>query len=65
LYGEELSDLYCSPNTIRVRYAENVTHVKERRIAYGAAVGKEGNCFQDLDVDDMTTLRRILTNMTG
>jgi hypothetical protein len=39
--------------------------MKEKRIAYGAAVGKKGNCIQDLDVDDMKTLRRILTNMTG
>jgi hypothetical protein len=39
--------------------------MKEKRTAYRAAVGKEGNCFLDLDVDGMTVLRRILTNITG
>lgn len=63
LYREELNDLYCSPNTIRVRYAENVTHMKETRTAYRAAVGKEGDRFKDLDVDGMTILKRILNKL--
>jgi len=60
LYREELNDLYCSPNIIRVRYAENVTPMKEKRTAFRVSVGKEGDRFKDLDVDYITILRRIL-----
>ena len=63
LHREELNDLYCSPNIIQVRYAENVTHMKEKRTAYRASVGKEGDHFKDLDVDGMTILRRILNKL--
>jgi len=57
LHREELHDLYCSPNIIRVRYAEKVTHMKEKRTAYRDSAGKEGDHFKDLDVDDITILR--------
>ena len=60
LHREELNDLYCSQNIIRVRYEENVTPMKEKRTAYRVSVGKEDDSFKDLDVDDMTILRRIL-----
>jgi len=43
-----------------VRYEENVTPMKEKRTAYRVSVGKEDDSFKDLDVDDMTILRRIL-----
>jgi len=57
--------LYFSPNMciIRERYTENVTHVKEKRTAHRASVGKEGDHFKDLDVDGITILRRILNKL--
>ena len=41
LHDEENYDLYCSPNIIRMRYAENATLMKEKRTAYRVSVGKE------------------------
>ena len=44
--NEELNDLYCSPNIIRViksrrmRYAGHVACMGERRVAYRVLVGK-------------------------
>ena len=46
LHNEELNDLYCSPNIIRLtksrrmRWAENVARMGERRGVYGVLVGK-------------------------
>jgi hypothetical protein len=48
LHNEELSDLYSSPNSIRViktkrmRWAGHVTRTGKRRGAYRVLVGKEG-----------------------
>ena len=50
LHNEEFRDLYCSPNIVRViksrrmRWAEHVTRMGERRGTYRVLVGKpEGN----------------------
>ena len=46
LHNEELNDLYCSPNTVRViksrrmRWAGHVARMGERRHVYSALVGK-------------------------
>ena len=46
LHNEELNDLYCSPNIVRViksrrmRWAGHVARVGERRGIYGILVGK-------------------------
>jgi len=46
IHNEELNDLYCSPNTIRViksrriRWTEYVEHMGERRGVYRVLVGK-------------------------
>ena len=46
LHNEELNDLYCSPNIVRViksrrlRWAGHVTHMGERRGVYRVLVGK-------------------------
>ena len=46
LHNEELNDLYCSPNTVRViksrkiRWAEHVAHMGVRRGVYRVLVGK-------------------------
>jgi hypothetical protein len=46
LHNEELNDLYCSPNIIRViksrsiRWTEHVAHIGERRGVYTVLVGK-------------------------
>jgi len=46
VHNEELHDLYCSPNIIRViksrrmRWAGHVAHVGERRGVYRVSVGK-------------------------
>ena len=46
LHNEELNDLYCSPNIVRViksrrmRWAENVACMRERRGVYRVLVGK-------------------------
>ena len=46
LYNEELNDLYCSPNIVRViksrriRWAGHVAHMDEERRVYRVLVGK-------------------------
>jgi hypothetical protein len=46
LYNEELNDLYCSPNIVRViksrriRWAEHVACMRERRGIYRVSFGK-------------------------
>ena len=46
LHNEELNDLYCSPNIVRVitsrrmRWAEHVARMEERRDVYRVLVGK-------------------------
>ena len=46
LHNEELNDLYCSPNIFRViksrrmRRAERVMHMRERRGVYRDLMGK-------------------------
>jgi hypothetical protein len=46
LRNEELNDLYCSPNIVRVikwrrmRWVGNVAHMRERRGVYRVLVGK-------------------------
>ena len=46
LHNEELNDLYCSPNNVRViksrrmRWAGHVAHIRERRGVYRILVGK-------------------------
>ena len=62
LHNEELNDLYCSPNIVRViksrrmRWAGHVARMGEEREVYRVLVGKpEG----DLGVDGWIILRRI------
>jgi len=46
LHNEELNDLYCSPNIFgfikwtRMRWAEHVARMGERRVVYRVLVGK-------------------------
>jgi len=46
LHNEELNDLYCSPNTVRViksrrmRWAEHVACMESKRCVYRVMVGK-------------------------
>jgi hypothetical protein len=59
LHNEELHDLYCSPNNIRViksirmRWAGNVTRIRDRRGAYSVFMGRseERDQLEDLHVD--------------
>jgi hypothetical protein len=60
LYNEELYDLYCSPNIIRViksrrmGWAGHVARMVERRGAYWVLVGRpegKGPHVEDLDVE--------------
>jgi hypothetical protein len=67
LHNEELNDLYCSPNTIRViktrrmRWAGHVSRMEERRGVYKVFVRKpEGDNLGDPGVDGRITLRCIL-----
>ena len=67
LHNEELNDLYCSPNIVRViksrrmRWAEHVARMGEERGVYRVLVGKlEGkNHWGDLGVDGWVILGRI------
>jgi hypothetical protein len=46
LHNEELNDLYCSPNIVRViksrrmRWARHIARTGERRVVYRVSVGK-------------------------
>ena len=59
MFNEELNDLYCSPNTVRViksrrmRWAGHVARMGEERVVYRVLVGKpEGKShWGDLGVD--------------
>jgi len=67
LHNEELNDLYCSPNIIRViksrrmRWAGHVARMGERRGVHRVLVGKtEGkNHLEDQGIDGMIILRWI------
>ena len=67
LHNEELNDLYCSPNIVRViksrrmRWAGHVAHMGEERGVYRVLVGKpEGRShWEDLGVDGRIILGRI------
>ena len=67
LHNDELNDLYCSPNIIRViksrrmRWAGNVARMAESRDVYRILVGKpEGkNNLGDQGIDGRTILRWI------
>ena len=62
LHNEELSDLYCSPNIVRVmklrrmRWAGHVARVGERRGVYRVLVGKRDH-LEDPGVDGRIILR--------
>ena len=59
LHNEELNDLYCSPNIVRVikwrrmRWAGHVAHMGEERGCIGCSWGsrREGDHWGDLGVD--------------
>jgi len=59
LHNEELNDLYCSPNIVRVikwrrmRWAGHVAHMSEERGCIGSWWGnrREGDYWEDLGVD--------------
>jgi len=59
MHNEELNDLYCSPNIVRViksrrmRWAGHVAHMGEEREVYRALWGnrREGDHWGDLGVD--------------
>ena len=67
LHNDELNDLYCSPNIVRViksrrmRWAGHVACMGEERVVYRVLVGKpEGrNHSGDLGVDGRIILERI------
>jgi len=73
LHNEELSDLYASPDVVRViktrimRWAELVARAGERRTVYRALVGKaEGKTtLEDPDVDGTLMLKRIFRKWDG
>jgi len=64
LHNEELNDLYCSPNIVRViksrrmRWAEHVARVGEKRGCIGSWWGnrRERDHWGDLGVDEWITL---------
>ena len=62
LHNEELNDLYCSPNIVRVmklrrmRWAGHVARVGERRGVYRVLVGKRDH-LEDPGVDGRIILR--------
>ena len=64
VHNEELSDLYCSPNTVwviksRMRWAGHVARMGKRRGAYRVLVGnlKERDHLEDRGVDGRLILR--------
>jgi hypothetical protein len=64
LHNKEFNDLYCSPNIFvviksrRMRRADYVTHMGERRDVYRVLVGKpEGDILKDPGVDGRIMLR--------
>ena len=67
LHNEELNDLYCSPNIIRVtksrrmRWAGHVAHMRERRGVYRVLVGnlRERDHLEDPGLDRKIILRWI------
>ena len=67
LHNEELNDLYCSPNIVRVikwrrmRWAGNVARMGEERGCIGSWWGnrRERDHWGDLDVDGWIILERI------
>ena len=67
LHNEELNDLYCSPNIVRViklrrmRWAGNVARMGEERGCIGSWWGnrREGDHWGDLGVDGWIILGRI------
>ena len=67
LHNEELNDLYCSPNIVRVikwrrmRWAGHVACTGEESGVYKVLVGnrKEGDHWGDLGVDGWIILGRI------
>jgi len=67
LHNEELNDLYCSPNIVRViksrrmRWAGHVARMGEERECIGSWWGnrREGDHWGDLDVDGWIILGRI------
>jgi hypothetical protein len=74
LHSEELHDLYCSPDIIRmiksgrVRWAGNVAHVVgDRRGAYRVLVGdlREGDQLEDLDVGGRVILKQVFMTWHG
>jgi hypothetical protein len=62
LHNEELCDLYCSPNIIRLTksrrliWAEYVAHTGERRGAYRVLM-ERGDHLEDLGVDGLIIIR--------
>jgi len=73
LHNEELSDLYSSPDVVRVikvrrmRWTGLVARMGERRAVYRALVGKaEGKTtLEDLGVDGTVMLKRIFRKWDG
>ena len=73
LHNEELNDLYCSPNIVRViksrrmRWAGHVARIEEGRVMHKVLVGKpEGKSYwRDQDVDWRIILRWIFRKCEG
>ena len=73
LHNEELNDLYCSPNIVRLiksrrmRWAGHVARMEEGRGVHKVLVGKpEGrDHWGDQDIDGSIILRWIFRNWEG